>query len=106
MHPSGSFPKVRLCLLTCSKLIGGGGRALRLEQTKGPSAALEQTRGASAVAGTDLGSCRLGNCTFGKLPLEKISLGKYFTSLKGEGGVGLCLSKLWGIKKVFLHFCY
>ena len=61
--------------------------------------------GTNAVARTDLGSCRLENCTFWKLSLEKYPwekpLVKYLTSLKGGGGVGLCFSKLWDIKKFF-----
>ena len=49
-----------------------GGRALRLEQDKGPSAAVRP----------DLGSCRLGNWTFGKLPLGKRPSGKCLMSSK------------------------
>ena len=49
-----------------------GGRAVRLEQTRVPSAASKTDK--SAAARTDLGSCRLRNCTSGKLPLGKIPL--------------------------------
>ena len=49
----------------------GGGRALRLEQARVPS----------AVARTDLGRSCLGNYKVGKLPLGNLAFGKVPTSL-------------------------
>ena len=81
--PNVQFPKRQLPLSYAFWWCNGGGRALRLEQAKGPSTAVKI--GTSAVSFTGLESCRLGNRAFGKLPLVKIPLescrlGKYPTS--------------------------
>ena len=77
--PSGKLPKVRLGFwgtTGCNE-----GRVLWLGWARGPSAAARTCSGSSVAVWTDLGSCRLENYTFWKLPLGKMPLGKYLTSI-------------------------
>ena len=71
--PSGNFPKVMIGLWDVSGC--NGNQALWLGWARGRAPRLEQAGGPSAAARTDLGSCRLKKCIFRNLPFGTIPLG-------------------------------
>ena len=78
--PSGNFPKVRLGLLRRRRLHWGPSAAARMGQ-RGRALRLEQTWKVFAWEIAHLGSVDIWENTLG-LPLGKIPLEKYLTSLK------------------------